>query len=278
MARVLARRRGSVAVIDDLRRELTTVGIRGRARDRILAEFEDHLACDPEAQLGDARTLARQFADELGSDTARRSAFSTFGALAVVAFAVGVPQLALPTGPDLFGGRSVLLVGAATLAMVIGAQVAFAAGCLAALRALRAPRDVSLVRRRTGVALAAGAATALGGALYAVNFWGVVPPWWGFLAVAAAAAAAVPLGASALAYAGASRIVVSDRTPPRGLSTDLGSFARPVLIGVGAVAAMTAATAVLEGSLVQGLLRGAFEGLAFAVCFVAFRRYLALSG
>jgi len=39
-------------VIDELARELASVGIRGRRRERILTEFADHLTCDPEAQLG----------------------------------------------------------------------------------------------------------------------------------------------------------------------------------------------------------------------------------
>ena len=162
-------------MIADLRRELAAVGIRGRERDRILAEFADHLACDPDAVLGDPRELAQQFADDLATDTTRRAALWTFGALAVVAFAVGVPELLLPTVPDIAGGSSLLLVVSATLAAVVGAQIAFAAGCLAAVRALQRPHDVTLVRRRTAVALGAGALTALGSALYAVNFRGVVP-------------------------------------------------------------------------------------------------------
>jgi hypothetical protein len=98
-------------VIKELGRELAAVGIRGRRRDRILAEFADHLACDPQAQLGEPRDLARQFADELATDSARRAAFATFGALAAVAAAVVLPQLALPSVPDITGGSSTLLLG-----------------------------------------------------------------------------------------------------------------------------------------------------------------------
>ena len=266
-------------MIDELRRELTAVGIRGRQRDRILIEFADHLACDPDAQLGDPRELAAQFADELASDGARRTAYTTFFALAAVAFAVGVPELTLPSVPDITGGRSLLLVGPATLALVIGAQVAFAAGCLAALRAWRldGPHDVPLIRRRIAVALAAGAATAAGSAGYAVNFWGVVPHWWSLLAVAAAGAAAIPLTVSSIAWARTSRVAVSRAAPLRGLSADLGPLARPWLIGLAAVLTMLAATTVLERSIVEGLLRAGFEAAAFAVAFVVFRRPLALS-
>jgi hypothetical protein len=65
-------------VIDELARELTLVGVRGRRRERILDEFADHLACDPGAQLGEPRQLAAQFADELASDAARGTAFGSF--------------------------------------------------------------------------------------------------------------------------------------------------------------------------------------------------------
>lgn len=264
-------------MIEELGRELSAVGIRGRQRRRILAEFADHLACDPEARLGEPRELARQFADELATDAARRTAFATFGALAVVAAAVVLPQLALPTVPDITGGKSSLLVGPATLAMILGAQIAFATGCLAALRALRleGPQDVPLIRRRSAVALAAGAATALGSALYAVNFDGVVPGWWFALALGSAAAAALPLAASAAAYARGGGIEVSGG-PARGLAADLGPFARPPLIGAAAMLAVLVGTSFAEHSVVEGAIRASFEGVAFAACFLVLRRFLAL--
>jgi hypothetical protein len=266
-------------VIDELARELTLVGVRGRRRERILDEFADHLACDPDAQLGEPRQLAAQFADELASDAARGTAFGTFVALAVVAFAVGVPQVTLPTVPDIAGGRSIFLVGPATLAMVIGSQVAFAAGALAALRALRfgGPQEVGLIRRRVAVALGGGALTAIGSALYAVNFWSVVPDWWALLAVAGAGASAVPLAASALAHMKSSSITVSQREDVRGLNADLGPFARPWLIGGTAVGAMLVATSILEGSMVEGALRGGFEAILFVGCFLVLRRPLVLT-
>jgi hypothetical protein len=267
-------------VIDELARELTAVGIRGRRRARILAEFADHLACDPQADLGEPRVLAAQFADELAVDSARHTAVATFVALAAVAAAVGLPQLALPSVPDITGGKSAFLGAPATLAMILGAQVAFAAGCLAVLRAvdLGGVQDVGLVRRRVGVALGAGAATALGSALYAVNYWATVPGWWAVLAVAAAAVAAVPLAGSAVACVRAGRLRVSQRDAPRGLSADLGLAAQPALIGAGATLAMVALTVALEGSVVEGLLRGAFEAAAFGLFFALLRRPLALSG
>lgn len=266
-------------MIDELGRELAAVGIRGRQRERILAEFADHLACDPEAQLGEPRVLAQQFADEYASDNARLTAFATFVALATVAVAVVGPQVTLSSVPDIAGGRSIVLVGVAGLALFVGAQVAFAAGCLAAIRALRlqGPADVPLVRRRAAVALAAGTATALGSALYAANFHGIVPDWWYSLTLAAAAVATVPLLASAAAFARAAGVRVSRAGPARGLQADLGPLAHPALVGGVATFAMLIGTAVAEGSIVEGALRAAFEAVVFAACFAAFRRPLALS-
>lgn len=59
-----------VSYVDRLADELDAVGIRGSSRSRILLEITDHLSCDPDAELGSARALARQFADELGSSLA----------------------------------------------------------------------------------------------------------------------------------------------------------------------------------------------------------------
>ncbi len=237
-------------MIEELGRELTAVGIRGRQRERILAELSDHLACNPDAQLGDPRSLAAQFADELATDGTRRTALWTFGALVVTAFAVVGAQASLPTIPDIAGGRSALLGGA---------------------------HEVTLVRRRMAVALGAGSLTAGGSALYAVNFWGIVPTWWAVLAVAGAGAAGLSLGAAAFAYARDASLEMSRREPARGLSADLGPFARPSAIGAVAVLAMLAGTSVVEGSVIEGLIRAAFEGALFAMCFVAFRRPLALT-
>jgi hypothetical protein len=265
-------------LIAELARELAAVGIRGRQRERILAEFADHLACDPAAELGDPHELAQQFADDLAVHSTRRAAFWTFGGLAVVAVAVTAPALVQPTVPDITSGRSLLLVGPATLALVIGAQVAFAAGCLAVLRALRHPEDVALVRRRTIVALAAGAATALGSALYAVNFWGVVPAWWALACICAAGFAALPLALPTLEWMRVRGVHVSRRGSGRGLSGDLGPLARPLLIGGGAALLVLAGTSVAERSLVEGSIRAGFEAAAFAACFLALRRPLALTG
>jgi hypothetical protein len=84
-----------------LGRELTAVGISGRLRRRILAEIADHLATDPDAQLGDPALLAGQFADELGTQRALTAAIAGFAALAFagVVFAAAF----VLSGPGVFG-------------------------------------------------------------------------------------------------------------------------------------------------------------------------------
>ncbi|HMI28541.1 MAG TPA: hypothetical protein VK490_02470, partial [Gaiellaceae bacterium] len=62
-----------------------------------------------------------------------------------------------------------------------------------------------------------------------------------------------------------------------GLNADLGPFARPWLIGGTAVGAMLVATSILEGSMVEGALRGGFEAILFVGCFLVLRRPLVLT-
>jgi hypothetical protein len=117
-----------------------------------------------------------------------------------------------------------------------------------------------------------------GSALYAFNVWNFVPRWWATLAFATAGAAVIPLAACAVAYVRAAPLTLARSGTAGGLSADLGPLARPRLIGSAAVLTMLVATSVLEGSLVQGVLRAAFEAVAFTACFFAFRRPLALTG
>ncbi len=58
--------------LDELERELRKTGMPVARRRRIIAEFADHLASDPgsEERLGSPAALARQFADEVGTDNA----------------------------------------------------------------------------------------------------------------------------------------------------------------------------------------------------------------
>jgi hypothetical protein len=131
------------------------------------------------------------------------------------------------------------------------------------------------VSRRFARTLVAGAATALGTVLYAVNFHGIVPDWWLALALGGAGAAALPLAVSTATYVRGAGLAVS-RGTPRGLAADLGPLAQPTLIGATAISAMLVATSFAERSVVEGAIRAAFEGVAFAASFLALRRFLVL--
>jgi hypothetical protein len=114
--------------------ELSAAGIHGRLRSRILAEYADHLACDPDAQLGEPGALARQFADEVGSTRARRAAVIAFAALALAGVLFG---LAFVTSDAAFGAapKGGPVIGRiATALAILFSQVSFVAGTLAALR------------------------------------------------------------------------------------------------------------------------------------------------
>ncbi len=162
--------------LDELDSELASAGIPARRRRRIVAEFTDHLGEDPAAELGAAKDLARQFADELGTRLARITAYRAFAVLALA----GVVLLVM----FFEGGRtwgawvgygshpaSGFIPGWWVPLMVVWfvtAQVALAAGSLALLRAwqLRHERvmtagDAAVINRRAAVGLLAGAFTML---------------------------------------------------------------------------------------------------------------------
>ncbi len=183
----------SIAYLDALRDELANAGIGGRRRERIVIEIADHLACDAAAQLGSPRDIARRFADELGTLTARRAAGRSFAALAVAglmfgaAFAVS-PAAAFGAAP---AGAS-LLGRLARVVAVLAPQIAFAAGLLAALRAVRrrgqgviAAAEARIIGRRATVATVAGLATTVSLGVIALVFAREVSSGWQALALVA---------------------------------------------------------------------------------------------
>jgi hypothetical protein len=170
----------AVAYVDRLGRELAAVGIHGRLRARILAEAADHLADGDESAFGDPAELAHRFADDLAVDRSRRAAFTAFGSLAVAGTGFAVAWLAIAAAgfPDIASGSWPPLGVAAAIGTVVFPQVAFAAGLLALLRALRRRRaaaELALLLTRTRVALAFGAlaltSLALCGLEFAVAGW-----------------------------------------------------------------------------------------------------------
>jgi hypothetical protein len=287
-----------VTYCDELRRALAEVGIRGRLARRILAEFDDHLACDPAAaaRLGDPRAIAEEFVNQLASVRARRSALVAFLALAGTAAALAAPLVAVDYAggyPDIFAGRSFALSALAGIGLFVAPQFALVAGGLAGIRAFRRrgvpvlpASEVALLRRRVTVGLVAGAATMAGLVLYAVNFTAQMPGWWTALALACAAATlpATGLGVAGLGRVRALRpVAVGDAGD---LADDFPLAAvrrlqdRPWLLGAAVglpvLVATFAAGSVGEGNLASGMLDASLEAVAFLAGFMVLGRFLGI--
>jgi hypothetical protein len=279
--------------VERLGAELAARGVGRRRRTRILAEIDDHLACDPGADLGAPGELARQFADELGTSLARRAAFTAFCALAVAGagFAAAfVTQAGGRLARALGSGTSLADIGAGV--MVLAAQVAFVAGTLAALRAFRLRRAAAVPRseagvllRRAGVGLAAGAAVMVGLALAALGLRGYIAGWWVTLALTAAAVGTAALVCAVPSVLSAARVMPSLEGSAGDLYDDLGPLVpselrgRPwrfTLVVAAAVALLIALAGAIQSDGFDGALRGAADGAACLAGYGVLGRYLGL--
>ena len=262
-----------MSYLDELSRELARHGVRGGARRRILAEVDDHLRSDPDAQqrFGAPADIANKFAAELGAHASRRAAVGAFAALAVA----GAVYAALVVS---LSPQSIQSSTLSTAALILAPQVAFVAGVLALARALRtrnralATAELTVLHRRTGIALAFGAVTMAALASSAAS----APA---YVATAAAttllATAAVPLLASTRfrpQLAGSAGDVFDDLGIQR-LRRDPWRFARWVALGVGAAVWLAG---IVQGDPLDGLLRGALEAAACLAGFAVLGRYLGL--
>jgi hypothetical protein len=284
-----------VSYVQDLANELSAVGIRGRLRRRILAEIEDHLTCDPQASLGPPQDLARQFADELGTARACRAGLSAFAGLAAAGGATVAALLAWQVnGSSLYRLQevSVALTDLGLVLLVVGSQVAFVAGLLGLIRALRHRRDVALSRdeavvigRRAATGLAAGFACLAGLALLAVEYQRTHPGWWGTLALCAAALGACALAAATPAAVRAMRLRPVTAGDRGDLFQDIGLVTPPLLRGrhwtlavivAGALGLVVALGGAAQADPLDGALRGIAEALACLTGFVVLGRYLGL--
>ncbi len=275
------------AYLDELSTELGAVGVRGRLRRRILAESEDHLRSDPEGveRFGAPAELANAFAAELGTRASRRAAVEAFLALAVAgtvyAFSVVGAALAGQPAPDTWPALAQLALPVA----IIAPQVAFVAGSLALVRVLRHRQktlpsaELSVLNRRTGVALLFGLVTMVALALIAVELRHDVASWWVGFTLSGTAVAGLLLVLAAGPALGATRFrpVVAgssgDLFDDLGFRTDPWRFARHLAIGLGLVVFLVAA---VQGDPFDGALNGAAEALACLAGFAAFGRYLGL--
>ncbi len=267
-------------MIDELDRELAAVGVPGRRRRRIRLELEDHLACDPGADLGNPRELARQFADELGTAYARRAGFAVFACL--VPFGLLFGTLLLLASVHVGNPAPLPLM----LALVVGVQLAFVGGTLAALRAWRLHRlpvipggEARILIRRAGLAVF-GAGLALVPLGYFVSgfypaFWWTVRilPWVTF----GVGVAAVVLGTAAVVRAWRLLPVAAGET--HDLAFDLGIDIDPwrlAVVIVGAVALCITLAGVAQSDPIDGLARGLADGTLCLVGFAALGRWLGL--
>lgn len=251
--------------MNGLRDELARVGITGKLARRIELELADHARCDPDAQLGSPQLIAERFA-ELRAPVTRRAVHTGFVALALLALGLAVQSgsRALPN----LDGPSGLVVAFAGLGIVLGAQVAFVGGTLA-LWGVHRGAQLRIVQRRLLYALGAGVLVLAGEALDAA----VVdsPLWWYALALPALLVPAAGLARTGLVLREAGAI-----TPAPGAVRV--AFSRPAvaMIGGAAVLLVTVGSAFAERSWAEGLTRGALEGVAFAVCFLALGRRLGI--
>lgn len=276
--------------------ELRLRGIRPAARERLLAEFADHIACAEGVstrleltRLGAPREIAAQYADELAADDARRGAFAAFAALALAALAFIVQLLGVGAVgyPGFNHGHSTALALIAILAFVVGSQVALVCGTLAAWRALRRLRaallpaaEIALMHRRSHLGVAAGLLTTFGLLLYQADFIGVLPAWLLLLCGSLALLASAALVSAWRAIAHSSATLAQTDGPPGDLFDDIPPLRRlaahPLGLWASATLAVGGVVTLLEWhaehSLAEGLQRGVFEALALSVCFALLGR------
>lgn len=274
-----------MSYVAELRRELRAMGFGLRLVDRIAAEIEDHLSCDPAAELGAPKLVAERFALELGRARTRTAARLSFGSLAIAALILlAVTRAISAAGGYPSASAQAWPVGLSGLGLVAFGQIAFVAGSLTLLRGSRrnlAGADLRLVHRRATVALAAGGLTSACLLVHALELR-PMPAWWIRFAVAGAAASFVPLAAASVALVGAVRVAPAPVVAAQGLSADLprplSGHATGVLVALAtfAVGSVTIATAVLEGSGLEGLIRGVAEAIGLLLGVAALGRVLGL--
>jgi hypothetical protein len=280
--------------VQDLAEQLSSVRIRGSLQRRILAEISDHLAWDPEADLGAPKALAECFADELGTRRARRAAVMSFAALALAGLLFAAAFFTV--GPAARWGSmrpaSPVLGNLALALSVLAPQLAFVAGSLAALRAYRRrdarvlARDESVVlARRAGLGLLAGLATMAGLALLAVEYHHALAAWWTTLALSAAGVGAVALLGATPVVGSAWRLLpvaggnAGDIFDDVGALTPTGLRGRPwkfALAVAGIVALAITLVGVAQSDGFDGALRGVLDALACLAGFAVLGPYLGL--
>jgi len=209
-----------------------------------------------------------------------------------------VSQLALSPAagyPGFNRGLSLGLFVPAALGMFVAPQVALVSGTLAVLRALRRRRartlpaaELALIRRRARIGLNAGIATVIGLELYVVDFSSVLPGWWLALVGGLAGIGGVALAGASRRLAAAGAIVTATSGSAGDVFDDLPalgwSWLRRWPWRLGAIASLGVGVGLTlvgwhaEHSLIEGIERGAFEGLAAAAGFGLLGRAIGVLG
>ncbi|MGH2976890.1 MAG: hypothetical protein ACRDKC_00740 [Gaiellaceae bacterium] len=249
-------------MIDRLQHELAVRGVSARRRRRIRLELEDHLACDPAADLGDPVALAQRFVDELGTAFARRAALATFLALAPIGVLAAVLAL--------------LSNGTVNVGTILGGQLAFVGGTLALLRAWRL-RGAALFSGADATALRRRAFLGIGGGALTLLSIGVVTQRP--LALATVALGTLALGTASTALVHALRVRPVAAGTSRDLSFDLGLDADPwrlALLIASVVALCIAFAGVAQADPFDGLVRAVGDGLLCLAGFALLGRQLGL--
>jgi len=279
---------GRERYLERLAGELHAVGIGRRAARRILDEFADHLASDPQAELGDPQLIAGRFSDELGTSQARAAAMRAFVALALTG-AVVVARVVILL-PGRVSGSA--FDTAAIVIAALAAQTAFVAGGLGLLRALRFRHQATIARaegavlaHRAAVGLIAGAITLLALPFGASAIHGAHAVTWPQLAASAAALLALTLAAPSVikafqlkpTTAGDAGDLFSDLGPLGPLAHRTTASTTRLALALAAIlfAALTAA-GILAGDGYDGILRGLTEAVALLAGYQALGRYLGL--
>ncbi len=268
--------------------ELVDVGIPSRLRRRILAESEDHLRSDDGAldRFGTPAEVANAFAAELGARASRRAAVGAFVALGVAGavYALSFVGASFAGQPPL--DTWPLLAQLAVAAVILAPQVSFVAGSLALVRVLRRrgpvlpSAELTVINRRTGIALVFGVVTMVALAVLALELRTDSAGWWVALTLIGVAIATPLLVLAALPTAVAARLRPRVAGDAGDLFDDLGfgrtgpwRFAGSVALAMGLVVFLAAA---VQGDAFEGAVNGTAEAIACFAGFAALGRYLGL--
>jgi hypothetical protein len=276
--------------LHELAAELSSVGIRGAQRRRILVEVEDHLRESGEpGRFGDPALIAARFADELATSGARRLGFAVVAGLAPAALVYAVLFSFSRPGPDITSARTLPVGIAAALAMVLAPQVALAAGLLSAARAWHtgtgsSAASIGVLRRRIGVALGSGVVAIAAIAVYAYEYGAGLPGWQQTFVILAAGAAAVPVAAGSLALARTSQLRPQAPGPAGDVFDDLAPVIDRFPLGLRGhpwrfcllFAGTIAAVVLIVGGPDEGPRNAVLEFAAACAGFAVFGRYLGL--